>query len=155
MYIDGLSFPVDLYFQILCIAAHKRVKKMNFVNTRTTICHIHGFHTRTRHKKNQLLLMYFTSWNDLFLKTSSCKAKVKKNNYVQLHEDLQQVQLGGDVWWPKCRIFILFSLHYSSHSSLFITPLTIPYTIFINKGLPCYFPIYLFLSISREFVIKY
>ena len=107
---------------------------MNVVNTRTNICHIHGCHTRTNHKSNQLQLMYLASWNDLLLKTSSCKAKVKKpKSYVHLHEDMQQVQLGGDIGSPKWRISILFSFHYSSHSSLFITPLTIHYTIFMNK----------------------
>ena len=68
----------------------------------------------------------------------------------------KQSSFGEGVGSPKCHIFILFFLHYSSHSFLFITSLTIPYTIFKNKyGSPCYFPIYLFLSILREFMIKY
>ena len=41
---------------------------------------------KEKKKENQLLLMHFTSWNDLQLQTSS---------YVQLHEDMQHIQLGG------------------------------------------------------------
>ena len=62
----------------------------------------------------------------------------------------------GDCLVTQMSYFHPILLDYSSNSSLFITPLTIRYTIFINKyGLPCYFPIYLFLSILREFIIKY
>ena len=57
---------------------------------------------------------------------------------------------------PKCHISILFSFHYFSHSSLFITPLTIHYTIFMNKyGFTLLFSNSFILGILREFMIKH
>jgi hypothetical protein len=93
MHVDGLSFPMHV-----CLKYYyneQTSKQMNVVNTRTNICYIHGCHTRTNHQKHQLLLMYFTSWNDFIQ-----KPKVLKNNHARLHENMPQDQLGG--------IFILF-----------------------------------------------
>ena len=132
-----------VYFQILCIEA---IKQVNVVNTRTNILHIHGCHTRTDHKENQLLLMYFTSWIDLLIKTLSCKAKVKKpKKLCKVAWRHATSLLGGECLIPQMSHFFLFFLHIHPYPSLhkpFIN------TIFMN--------IFGFtLLFSNSFIFKY
>ena len=102
--------------------------------------------------------MYFTSWNDLLLKTSSCKAKVKKSKNF-MHSCIRtcnKFSWGEMLGHPNVAFSSYFPFTIPLIHPYSITPLTIHYTIFINKyGLPCYFSICLFLSILRELVIKY
>ena len=63
-------------------------------------------------KKNQLLLMHFTSWNDLLLQTSS---------YVQLHEDVQHIHLEGMLSRKNTTFYSSFIYHLSPYS-YFILP---------------------------------
>jgi hypothetical protein len=101
---------------------------MNVVNTRTNILCIHGCHTRTNHKKilhavthvlHVVTHVFYILEIFLIKKTSSIKTKVQmpkvlQNIHAWLHEDMQQVQLGG-----------MLGLRNVTFSSTF--PFTIPY----------------------------
>ena len=83
--------------------------EMNVVNTRTNILYIYGCHTRTNHKKishaitqisHVVTLVSHTLEIFLVKRTSSIKAIVQmpkslKKIHAWLHEDMQQVELGG------------------------------------------------------------
>jgi hypothetical protein len=68
--------------------------EMNVVNTRTNILYIHGCHTRTNHMKNVSCYSY------KYYSLSSLKANIQMPKFLKkihawLHEDMQQVKLGG------------------------------------------------------------
>ena len=131
---------------------------MNVVNTRTNIL-IFMVVTQEPTIENASCYSCLPHILETFIikKTSSIKDKVQMPKVLQihawLHEDMQHLELGGDVRTQKCPFFIHFISRYSSH---FIAPLTFYHTISIHI---CGFYIIIFhfihFSIISEFMIKY
>ena len=110
MHIDSIYFPIRIWVNYY--HNNKRThKEMNVVNTRTNILYIHGCHTRTNHKKN--VSCYSCKSHSGKHSLSSLKANIQMPKFLEklhawLHEDMQQVNLGGR--GP----YSLSSLHFST-----------------------------------------
>jgi hypothetical protein len=91
--------------------------EMNVVNTRTNILYIHGCHTRTNHKKMSVVTHVNPILENIHYHYSKptfrCQIFFEKI-HAWLHEDMQQVKLGG-----------MLGLRNVLFSSTF--PFTIPY----------------------------
>ena len=58
-------------------------KRMNVVHTRTNICYIHGFHTRTNHGKNRCHSCISNHGMIYYYIPSSCKAPTTKPKFLK------------------------------------------------------------------------
>jgi hypothetical protein len=97
MHIDSIPFPVKIWANYY--HNNKRTSnEMNVVNTRTNILYIHGYHTRTNHNKMSVVTYVNPILENIHYHHSKptfiCQKFLEKI-HAWLHEDMQQVKLGG------------------------------------------------------------